>query len=263
MAIRLSLVFLFFAVSALAQSSTAVAESASQASTLLARALASSTGSVSVTNVSIQGNTMRVIGETVDNGTISLIARPKQGRVDWQVGGGTRSIVLNSSLEGAPSCWWVDRNGQKREFAEHNCLIGQTWFSPSLTIMQSLLPNHQYEYLGSTSIDGQPLERVRSWMTISRGSASTAKLLRRLSTVDFYMDSSTGLLSILRFSTYPENDENIEIPVEIRYSDYRRVQGVLAPLRIQRWQNGNLLYDISVSSVAVNSGVDPNQFKAQ
>ena len=84
--------------------------------------------------------------------------------------------------------------------------------------------------------------------------------IQGLSVVDLYVDPNSMLPLALAFKTHPDDDFNLNIPVEIRFGDYRNVNGVLAPFRIQKLLQGTLTLDLAVTQATVNSGVASSTF---
>src|SRR5205807_816317 len=103
----------------------------------------------------------------------------------------------------------------------------------------------------------------------------TAALLQRLSQFDIFLDSATFLPVAVAFNIHPDNNALLDIPVEIRYSDYRSVgSGVgpnvgpgfslasspQAPFHIEKFLNGSLSLDLQFSTVTLNSGLTAADF---
>ncbi len=79
--------------------------------------------------------------------------------------------------------------------------------------------------------------------TVTRGSlekieevlgADARDLLQHLSQVEIYLDSGTLLPVALAFNIHPDNDAGLDIPLEMRFSDYRYVSGAQVAFHIQR-----------------------------
>jgi hypothetical protein len=234
-------------------------DSSQQAKSLLSRSLAVLVGTGTLNDVVLQGS--NPAGGSA--GTFTLSGRLLEGRTDWSTRRGSLSLVLNASANSEPVGWWTDVSGQKHDLATHNCWTGQTWFSPALTITAALQQAYGAEYVGTETIRGESVDHVRFWFESGRGPQSSRDFIKKLSTVDAYLDSSTGVPAVFVFQLHPEDDASINVPIEIRFSDYRSVNGVLSPFRLQRFQNGNVMFDISVATVAINSGLSDSLFTAQ
>jgi hypothetical protein len=61
------------------------------------------------------------------------------------------------------------------------------------------------------------------------------------------------LPAVLAYTVHPDNGaQGVTIAIEVHYSDYRTVNGVQVPFLIQRYVNGSLQLEISVSSAQIN-----------
>jgi len=104
--------------------------------------------------------------------------------------------------------------------------------------------------------DGElTLKVLRVWRTTTRGKAPAVAAYAKLTTRDYYIDPQSFLPLIVRFNTHADDDAERDIPVEIRFADYRYVSGVRVPFRIQKLLNGSVILDITVTSATINSGL--------
>ncbi len=87
--------------------------------------------------------------------------------------------------------------------------------------------------------------------------------LENLSLVDVFFDASTHLPQAVVYNTHPDNDYGRDIPVEIRLSDYRNVNGVMVPFHIQRSMQGVPNLDLTVTTATINGGLDDSEFALQ
>jgi hypothetical protein len=54
---------------------------------------------------------------------------------------------------------------------------------------------------------------------------------------------------------------NAELSTEVRFADYKLVNGVEVPFHIQRIQSGAVLIDITVTGASFNTGLSDNAFQ--
>lgn len=85
---------------------------------------------------------------------------------------------------------------------------------------------------------------------------------QHVSQTDVYLDMSSSLPLAIGFNTHPDKNALINIPVEVDFSNYEKVNGVQLPFQIQKLVNGVVQYDITVQSANVNSGLAPANFSA-
>jgi hypothetical protein len=118
-------------------------------------------------------------------------------------------------------------------------------------------------YTGVETREGVALHHLRLFRTVPGQTAKMTAEIQHLSTVDLYLDAGSYLPLVLAFQTHPDNDLNLDIPVEIQFADYRLVNGVKLPFHIQKFLQGTLLLDITLSGAAVNSGLSDSLFAVQ
>jgi hypothetical protein len=74
------------------------------------------------------------------------------------------------------------------------------------------------------------------------------------------LDSRSYLPTVVAFSVHPDDDLQVNIPVEIRLAEYRSVQGIQVPFHVQKYVNGVLHTDFRIDAAAVNSGLRDSDF---
>jgi hypothetical protein len=77
-------------------------------------------------------------------------------------------------------------------------------------------------------------------------------------TKTYCFDSATGLLAKTQYS-----DDSISPPadVETRFSDWTRVDGSAYPARIERFENGNLVFSLTATTISASPRQDPSNFR--
>src|SRR5436190_719013 len=83
---------------------------------------------------------------------------------------------------------------------------------------------------------------------------------QHLTQIDLYLDTTTLLPAALTFNIHPDNDMGLDLPVEIRFCDYRQVNGAQIPFHVQKSLNGSSLLDLQFQTVTLNSGLTPGAF---
>jgi hypothetical protein len=69
---------------------------------------------------------------------------------------------------------------------------------------------------------------------------------------DLVVAPATSLPQYAFFTVHPDNPGiHADIPVEIAYSNYQSVSGVMIPFHIQRYVNGSLVLDLVIATAAV------------
>jgi hypothetical protein len=81
--------------------------------------------------------------------------------------------------------------------------------------------------------------------------------------VDLYVDGATFLPISYVYNSHPDTDAGLDIPTEIRYSDYRTVDGILVPFHVQKLVNGSLSLDLQFQAASLNTGLSAAQISLQ
>jgi hypothetical protein len=203
-------------------------------------------------------------GKATDSGTVTLTAiGDSQSQVTITTPAGTRTEVRAISAQGLASEKWTGPDGTVHHFpAESLVTPHPAWFFPAFVMAAEPASNFASSSAGTETKNGASVEHVQSWKQ-SAGSAAS-DFLQRETIHDFYLDPATSLPVSTAFAVKPDTSQqphsvslrNItHVPEEVRFSDYRLVQGVPVPYHIALYISGNILFDIQVDSVQVNTGV--------
>lgn len=259
-AIRSSILICLFTVAVLcpafSQQPNAVA--------LASSALRTLTGGTAIADVTLNTTVNWFEGSAV-TGTMVLEARgTSQSRTEISAGASRRTQVRNFDSDGAASGIWFGSDGVKHPIAFHNCWTEASWFFPALGALASASqPNITVTYVGHETRYGSSVEHLRFWQTVRTARPAEKALIQKLSTIDLYLDSVLLVPLGLTFNSHPDNDASLDLPTEIRFADYRVVNGVRLPFRIQKLLNGGLLLDVTVQSATFNSGLTDTLFALQ
>jgi hypothetical protein len=255
----LSVSLAFFLSLSLAAQQTAT--SSPQALLLLQRSAAALSGGQTLTDVTLSGTARRIAGSDDETGTgIFKALASGAGRMDLSLSSGQRSEVCNLSGTTAGGSW-SGPDGISHAVVFHNLLTEPAWFFPAFAIARRLSSaGFVATYVGHEMRNGQVVEHVSVSKTPPAEITSGAPLVQHLTQVDFFLDSSTFLPSAIAFSIHPDNDALIDIPVEIRFSDYRAVNGAQVPYHVQKLLNNTLILDFQAQTVTFNTGLTVSSF---
>ena len=78
--------------------------------------------------------------------------------------------------------------------------------------------------------------------------------------MDFYLDGVTLLPSAVTFNAHPDNNSMTNLLIEIDFSNYQTLNGIVVPAHIQRYQQGSLMLDMSVTGAVFNAGLSLSIF---
>lgn len=215
------------------------------------RSIAVLTNGQQVSGISAQGNVTRLPDQ--DSGTVTLSASGlTDSRLDLSTTTGVRSEIRTSGNRG-PAGEWIDIEGQHHPFAQHNCWTDAAWFFPALTMLSAYSdPTVVFTDLGQETHQGLTVEHIQVYRTFSDKNPDIAKVLSRVSTVNYYLESQTAIPIAISFDVHPDKNEGAAIPIEVRYSDYRRIGSVLVPFEVDEYLNRSPLIQISLTSASPN-----------
>jgi len=226
-----------------------------QAVTFAAQSIAALTGGAAISDVTLTGNATWFAGSTSDSGPVTLMATAAgQSRIDIQLSGGVRSEIRDASGGVAAGGQWIDLAGIAHDFAFQNCLTDATWFFPALTSLASR-SNVVLSYPGQENRQGISVQHLHSY--IYSGSSAN----QQLSAMEFYLDSTSLLPVAITFNAHPDDDQSTNIPVEIDFSGYQTMNGVVVSTHIQKLLNGQMILDSTISGASTNNGLASSIFQ--
>lgn len=217
-----------------------------------------------ISDVTLTGTARRIAGSDDESGSAVLKALASgASRVDLTLSSGQHSEILNTSVAPAAGSW-SGPDGVLHAIAFHNLLTSPTWFFPAFTIAQGLSAStYIVTYVGAETHNGQPVQHVSlsqpSLLPATSGGLSSAHLTQ----VDLFLDAATFLPSAIEFNIHPDNNALVDIPVEVRFSDYRPVNGAQVPFHVQQYLNNTLNLDFQADSVTLNNGLSGTIFTVQ
>lgn len=245
------------------QAATPSAQSSPQALTLLQQSLVILTSGKSITDVTLSGTAHRIVGPDDESGTVTVKALADIGsRLDLSLSSGPRGELRNTSGP-EPVGSWSGPDGVPHAMAYHNLLIDPGWSSPFTIASLLSAPNAVISYVGPETYDGQSVIHLTSSQQFPSATPKIAPLMQHLTQVEIFLDSSTNLPLALAFNTHPDDNALLDTPVEIRFSDYRAVNGVQIPFHVQKFLNNSLLLDLQFASAQLNSGLSATNFTVE
>lgn len=243
------------------QAAQQTASSSTQASQLLQQSLAALQGNTSVSDVTLSGTARRIAGSDDETGTAAFKALASgAGRMDLTLSSGQRSEVANLSVT-PPTGAWSGPDRVSHALAFHNLLTEPAWFFPAFPIARRLsVSGYVATYVGHETHNGQSVEHVSVSQTAPFPNPPSVASFEHLTQLDFFLDSTTLLPAAIAFNIHPDNNASLDLPVEIRFSDYRVVSGAQVPFHVQKYLNNSLILDFQVQSITLNSGLSASSF---
>lgn len=216
-------------------------------------------GGNAVSDVSLSASAALITGDERQSATAQLKGTViGQGRVDLLQSSVTSSeIRLNT---GAPAGQWTQGDGVYHDIPSHNLLSDPSWFFPLFLGTRAVTASYICHYIGVGSLGGKEVTHVQ--LSEVQPSAVDPKLfpIQSLSRADLYLDTETSLPVALFYNQHPDNDSSTNVPLQILFSDYRKVDGVTVPFTVQKFVNNSLVFDIRLQAVAANTGLSSADF---
>jgi hypothetical protein len=208
-----------------------------------------------VQTIQLSGNATWHAGSLEDSGIVNLTAST-DGSSQMQLtlnnlGNKSETQVGNGS---SAVCKWAGADGLPKEVDALNCWKPVLWFMPAFSLQASLLPSYmQVADLGIGTVGKSATEyrHIQCKLLFSDLPESLTEEAALQSTSDIGLDIESQLPAVLSYSVHPDSGALPPINIEIRYSNYRLVDGTQIPFSIQRYVNGSLQLDIVISSAQI------------
>jgi hypothetical protein len=231
---------------------------------LLQQALTAQSNPAPVTDVTLSGTISVTPSIAPESGTIVLLATSgRQSKTIITVPSGTLTEIRNYSAT-THTATITNANGSQNLIPEDLLSPDPAWFFPTF-LMASTISSSGYvcSDVGPEPRAGTSVEHLAIWYQPSGMSGPVAWAFQHDTQQDLYLDSSSLLpvsLALKLRGNYVDTsfqhwEKSVYVPEEIRFSDYRQVQGRPIAFHIQLYIEDMLFYDIQVTSATFNSGV--------
>lgn len=256
--ILMQLCCMFFAASLFSLQSP---KSQQEASLLAQHSHAALSGPSAADDVTLTGTVRRIAGSIDESGTVSLKAMASgEIRMDFNLpSGGWKEVVAHTAH--GPAGQWTGSDGKVHEIKQHNLAVETAWFFPGFVVRRmATAPPSLVEHAGREIRGGRALEHLSASRKFQEMPGDAGILMEGLSRCEVYLDPSTFLPESITFNTHPDSNALRDIPVEVRFSDYRSVSGAQIPFHVQQYLNGNLVLELQFETAVLNSGLNAGAF---
>jgi hypothetical protein len=246
-----------FADYAAAQQSVATQQ---QAILTLQNAYAALVGHSTLSDVSLTGTARRIAGSDDETGSVIFKALAATGsRTDLNLPSGTRSEIRNIA-SAIPTGSWSGPDGVAHSVSYHNVVTYADLF-PAFTLSRFAISKSAIIiYIGTETKNDISVTHLTAFEQPVGLTGAGATLAQHLSQIEIFLDVATFVPVAIDFNIHPDDNAGLDIPVEIRFSDYRNVSGTLIPFHVQKYLNNGLILDFQFNNAVVNSGVTANTF---
>jgi len=206
-------------------------------------------GNQSVSSVTLTGVVHRIAGSTNETGQVTLAARADgSSSLELNLDSAERAEIQDAFANGH-GCSWTGSDGGAHVSPAHNCVIPFAWFLPHVALFSPARPPDGAMTFSSAGDGRMNLHWTNA--PPADASAEVANLLGHIRTYDLRFDPATLLPVELLYALHPDKAASVDIPVRVEYSDYRTIDGAAIPFHIQRYFNGVLSLDITLTNAVV------------
>jgi hypothetical protein len=228
----------------------------------LAQSVKALTGSTVVNDVTLTGTSEWIAGSDDETGTSSYKGIAGSYRLDMTFSEGTRSEIV-SPTNGVPSGTWIGLDGTLHPMANQNLMVDTGWF-PAFTFGSLISSSDSVlAYVGPETRNGASVIHISASQSFPGLSGHPAALSQHLTQVDIYLDPTTFLPVSYVYNSHPDNNELLDLPTEIRYTNYQNSGGRQIPFHVQKYINNTLVIDLQFQNASLNTGLTATQIAGQ
>jgi outer membrane lipoprotein-sorting protein len=218
---------------------------------------AAAMGGVAPSDSTATGTITVVAGSLTESGTITILTRgTNQTAEQISLPSGLRAVIYSNgeAEETTPS---VSAAAVTELAVTDKCPA----FPLPLLLSALINPDEVFQYIGQETLSGAAVQHVRVWNTFA--SNPHLQKVASFSAQDIWFDASSGLPLKLAYTRQAGSGAVSAIPVEVFFSNYTNVNGVLYPFQIQKSYNGTPSQTITIQRVTFNTGLTDAQFQVQ
>jgi len=203
------------------------------------------------------GSVVIVAGSDTDKGTIRILTRgTEQTYEELELSQGGRTISFSDGIAREKI------NGVAATLSLERTLSARSASFPLPFIAGALSnPDEAFQFVGTEYVDGQQLNHVRLWNTFS--SKPSLQTLAEFSMTDLWLDANTALPWRISVTLREGGGSSPRIPLDLYFSNYQNVAGILYPSLIQKSLNGTPWITITISNLSFNTGLSDASFFVQ
>jgi hypothetical protein len=221
------------------------------------RALAPAT---TVKDVTLSGTGQWIAGSEDETGRVTVKALAGFGsRLDLSLPSGKRSDV-RTNKNGDRIGSWMGPGGISHPVSHHNLIVDSGFFPQFTLWVFASSPDSVVEYVGPETHSGADVIHLTVFAKAPSQMADVDAWMRRLSRTEIFLDRATLLPVAVAFNVHPDDNDLVDIPVEMAFSDYRDVTGTHIPFHVRKFLNRSLTLDLQFETAVLNSGLSVTDF---
>ncbi len=206
---------------------------------------------------SATGTITIVEGSTTQNGTIQILTRGTNQTAEQITLSDTQRVVIYSNGDAK------EVNGTQSTIPPLELIVTDQSPDFPLPLLLSVLnnPDEAYKYIGQESLNGVAVQHIQVWNTFA--SHPPLQQLTPFSAKDIWLDTTSALPLKIAYTRRAGSGAVPSFPVEVFFSNYSNVNGVLYPFQINKSYNGTPWQTITIQSVSFNTGLTDAQFQVE
>lgn len=224
------------------------------AAIVLGQLSAAFSGGHVVGQVEMSGDAVWHSGGLEDSGPVKLSATAS-GIAEMQVSLSTLGArtEFQSGQGWTQRCTWAGADQVAHVVDANNCWKPVAWFLPAISLQPgSLSPDLGVADMGTATVGSNTYRHLQAQLVLGDMPLQSTTDLMRQSTIDIGLDASSYLPSVLAYFVHPDDGSSAQVSIEVRFADYRGVNGLQIPFLIQRFVNGSLQLEIHLTSAQIN-----------
>jgi hypothetical protein len=200
-------------------------------------------------SITLSGATEWTAGSLQDAGSVEFKASADGSSSEtWSLASQSYSIA-NSSFADGRSCSSVDSAGKTYQDASPACFRAVPWFAPWMSLL--MLSNNVVLLTSGANITATAQPEPQLQFITNPGSAATASsaAIRSGTITELIVDAATSFISEIDFKEPIDSDPAHVIAYRVVFSDYRPDAGLVLPHHIQRFIQGTLQADTTITNI--------------
>jgi hypothetical protein len=213
--------------------------------------------SIAPTDSTASGTVTIVEGSTTQSGSIQILTRgTSQTAETLTLPDGKREVVYSNGDA-------KEINGSGSANPPLELIVSDQCPDFPLPLLLSALNNsdESFRYIGQETLNGVAVQHVQIWNSFA--SKRRLQKLAPFSLKDIWIDIQSGTPLKIAYSRRAGGGAVPAIPIEVTFSNYTKVNGVLYPFQINKSMTGTPWQTITIQSVSFNTGLTATQFQVE
>jgi hypothetical protein len=200
-------------------------------------------------SITLSGATVWTAGSLQDAGNIEFKASTDGSSSEtWSLASQPYSVA-NTSFADGRSCVSVDSAGKSYQDASPACFRAVPWFAPWMSLL--MLSNNVVLPTSGANITAAAQREAQLQFITNPGSTATASsaAIRSGTITELIVDPTTSFINEIDFKQPIDSDPAHVIAYRVVFSDYRPDAGLVLPHHIQRFIQGTLQADTTITNI--------------